>query len=247
MSSLSQLSHKMSDEHDQQLLEDELPDLGSLSITQPLPSPTNAGQVNEEVGPIEVNRSEGESLDGTLKVWNVDKGFGFVTMEDGGPDLFVHQSAVNVEGDRYRAILPGTPLTCVYYLREGKETAREVCQKGGASLPGFSSKLEAAQKLSLASTLAGRPGVLTGTIKFMNKDKGFGFIIPDAGGDDMFVHVGDIDGQQILNQVPSPTLLLFPITLVLPSSFRTFAALLCICFVYLVQFRVPRSPPSSIP
>ena len=44
--------------------------------------------------------------------------------------------------------------------------------------------------------------MITGTVKFFNADKGYGFIAPESGGDDAFVHISAVEqaGMHTLNK-----------------------------------------------
>ncbi len=46
---------------------------------------------------------------GTVKWFNDDKGFGFITPEDGSKDLFVHHS--DISGDGFRSLAEGAKVS----------------------------------------------------------------------------------------------------------------------------------------
>ncbi|RKY06915.1 MAG: cold-shock protein [Planctomycetota bacterium] len=54
---------------------------------------------------------------GTVKWFNASKGFGFITPDDGGDDLFVHHSEIKTEG--YATLDENQKVT--YEVGEGKK------------------------------------------------------------------------------------------------------------------------------
>ena len=48
-------------------------------------------------------------MTGTLTTWNDDRGFGFITPEDGSADVFAHFSAIASDG--FRSLAEGQQVT----------------------------------------------------------------------------------------------------------------------------------------
>lgn len=78
---------------------------------------------------------EGSRLKGTVKWFNDTKGFGFISPEDGGEDLFVHQSSIKSDG--YRSLSEGEAVE--YVVSEGDDgrtKAVDVTGPDGSSVSG---------------------------------------------------------------------------------------------------------------
>jgi CspA family cold shock protein len=59
---------------------------------------------------------------GTVKWFSDDKGFGFITPDDGGRDLFVHFSGI--AGDGYRSLAEGAKVS--YEAEEGPKGPKAI-------------------------------------------------------------------------------------------------------------------------
>ncbi|ANU06611.1 cold-shock protein [Paraurantiacibacter namhicola] len=117
---------------------------------------------------------------GKVKFFNVQKGFGFIQRDEGGEDVFVHISQVE------RAGLEG--------LAEGQELQFNLVDRGGkvsaADLQVVGDVIEV-EKRGPQRELTGERA--TGTVKFFNSMKGFGFITRDDGKEDAFVHISAVE------------------------------------------------------
>jgi CspA family cold shock protein len=128
---------------------------------------------------------------GKVKFFNSQKGFGFIQRDEGGEDVFVHISQVE------RAGLEG--------LAEGQELAFNLVDRGGkisaADLQVVGDVIPLEQKAATPQRqLTGERA--TGTVKFFNAMKGFGFITRDDGKEDAFVHISAVErsGLQGINE-----------------------------------------------
>jgi CspA family cold shock protein len=68
---------------------------------------------------------------GTLKMWNADRGFGFIKDDSGGPDMFLHISALQSAGVDPDNLMKGDRLTFdVESRRDGRTQASNVRRSG---------------------------------------------------------------------------------------------------------------------
>src|SRR5688500_12603218 len=136
---------------------------------------------------------------GVVKFFNGQKGFGFIVRDDGGEDVFVHISAVEQAG--LTGLAEGQPLEFTLVDRGGRISATDLKIEGDPlPVEDRGPRESAGGERGPQRQLTGEKA--TGTVKFFNAMKGFGFISRDDGQPDAFVHISAVEraGMVSLNE-----------------------------------------------
>jgi CspA family cold shock protein len=147
---------------------------------------------------------------GVVKFFNAQKGFGFVVRDDGGEDVFVHISAVEQAG--LSGLADGQPLGFTLVDRGGKVSATDLKidgepmavtsggpprDRGDRPDRGAGGGFGGGDRGGPQRQLTGEKA--TGTVKFFNAMKGFGFVQRDDGQPDAFVHISAVERAGMAN------------------------------------------------
>ncbi|MBO1327456.1 CspA family cold shock protein [Acetobacter suratthaniensis] len=148
--------------------------------------------------------ASGPEVGATVKWFNSEKGFGFVELADGSGDVFLHANALSQAG--VQGVNPGATLVVrVGQGPKGRQVAEVISvdestaqpERPRAARPGFGARPAARPAPDLSSAEETR-----GTVKWYNAVKGFGFITPEGGGKDIFIHASALErsGLSALNE-----------------------------------------------
>lgn len=117
---------------------------------------------------------DGAKTSAIVKWFNPIKGYGFVQPDDGSGDAFVHVSVLEAAG--YRDLPDGAAVECEIQRGDKGPTVTTIFNvsepEGGAA--------------AVADVEPDGP-MIEGTVKFFDANKGYGFVVPDDGGPDIFI------------------------------------------------------------
>jgi cold shock protein len=147
-------------------------------------------------GPREAARPpEGPALEATVKWFNSEKGFGFVELADGSGDVFMHIATLQAAG--HDSAEPGTTLRVqVGQGQKGRQVTAVLEVTGHGPVPQSAPRPRTGdreRRPAMPRRSEGPATEVTGTVKWFNPDKGFGFVVAEDGGKDVFIHISVVE------------------------------------------------------
>jgi CspA family cold shock protein len=137
----------------------------------------------------------GPPVYGVVKWFSPDKGFGFVELSDGSGDAFLHGSLLAQSG--INAVQPGETLEVrVGPGHKGPHVTEIISVDNSTAVPATPRRSNFGATTSNGSS-SGVAVEETGTVKWFNAEKGFGFIALANGGKDVFVHVSALERSRL--------------------------------------------------
>ena len=123
----------------------------------------------------------GRRVDAKVKWFNASKGFGFVTPADGSQDAFLPMAVLRRAG--YDDVREGASITCEIGAGAKGPLVTNVLNVDD------STALSSPSGTSGADRGPGPATTIEGAVKWFEAEKGYGFISPDGGGKDVFIHI----------------------------------------------------------
>jgi len=113
----------------------------------------------------------GTKVTGTVIRYFRTRGCGFIKPQEGGEKVFVHWEDL-VTDDDWPFVKKGTKVEYLVVDKDGKPTAKDVTLLGGEKIPIFTKPLKNVE--------INEEDTFTGSVKFYDFRKGFGYVKPDG-------------------------------------------------------------------